>query len=394
MADNKQRKVDWFGLFYKNSLLVETLVIFVVFQLLTKGSFMSVANMSNLLMQGATYSIMAITMCLIIITGNADLSAGRFLGMLGMIAAIIVVEHGEIPSWVALILVYVIAIVVGLWHGFWVGYMKLPAFIITLATQLVFLGVNQMLSGGRIYGPITGIIAEMGSGYLPSIAAKNDTTLVVGIVLVFAYVWFTVSKERKGIRQGLYEKRWGKVAPKMVAVSALAIAVTIVLYRHRGFAYAMLILLALALLVSHISNNTRFGRYVYAIGGNKDAAALSGINVSKELLKLYVLHAVVIATAAMVCLGRLNSATTSTGNGYEFTAITGCVVGGTAITGGRGTVIGAVVGTMIMAALDNGMSLLNLDPAFQYIVRGAVLLFAISLDAFANNRRARTVQEA
>ncbi|MCI8506216.1 MAG: sugar ABC transporter permease [Lachnospiraceae bacterium] len=390
----KNKKFDLFGLFYKNSLVVETVIIFVIFQILTKGTFMTVANMSNLLMQGATYSIIAITMCLVIITGNADLSAGRFLGMLGIIAAIVIVNHPEIPSWAALLLVYVIAIVAGLWHGFWVGYMKLPAFIITLATQLLFLGINQMLSGGRIYGPIKGIIAEMGGGYLPSVVSKNDTTLIVGALLIAAYLWFTISKERKGLKQGLYEKRWGKVAPKMAAICALAVFVTVVLYQHRGFAYAMLILLALALLISHISNNTKFGRYIYAIGGNKDAAALSGINVSKELLKLYVLHAVVVATAAMVCLGRLNSATTSTGNGYEFTAITGCVVGGTAITGGRGTVIGAVVGTMIMAALDNGMSLLNLDPSFQYIVRSAVLLFAISLDAFANNRKTKTVQEA
>lgn len=390
----KNKKFDLFSLFYKNSLVVEAVVIFVIFQILTRGTFMTVANMSNLLMQGATYSIIAITMCLVIITGNADLSAGRFLGMLGIVAAIVIVNHPEIPSWAALILVYVIAVVAGLWHGFWVGYMKLPAFIITLATQLLFLGINQMLSGGRIYGPIKGVIAEMGGGYLPSVVSKNDTTLIVGALLILAYVWFTVSKERKGIKQGLYEKRWGKVAPKMAAVCILAAFVTIVLYRHRGFAYAMLILLALALFISHISNNTRFGRYIYAIGGNKDAAALSGINVSKELLKLYVLHAIVVATAAMVCLGRLNSATTSTGNGYEFTAITGCVVGGTAITGGRGTVIGAVAGTMIMAALDNGMSLLNLDPSFQYIVRSAVLLFAISLDAFANNRKTKTVQEA
>ena len=390
----KQNSIDLFSLFYKNSLLVETIVIFLIFSLLTKGTFLSVANLSNLIMQGATYSIIAITMCLIIITGNADLSAGRFLGMLGMIAAIMIVDNKELPAVVALLAVYVIAIIAGLWHGFWVGYMKLPAFIITLATQLVFLGINQLISGGRIYGPSRGIIAEMGSGYLPSIAFKNDTTLIAGAILIVGYVFLTVRKEQKTIKQGLAQARWGSVLPKMIAVCALTAVVTAILFKHNGFAYAMLILLALTLLVSYVSNNTKFGRYVYAIGGNKDAAALSGINVPKELLKLYVLHSVAIATAAMVCLGRLSSATISTGNGYEFTAITGCVVGGTAITGGRGTVIGAVVGTMIMAALDNGMSIMNLDPSFQYIIRGAVLLFAIALDAFANNRKARTVQAA
>lgn len=201
-------------------------------------------------------------------------------------------------------------------------------------------------------------------------------------------------KEKKTIAQGLAEPRWNKVIPKMAAISALTLVVTFILYQHKGFAWAMLILLGLTLFISYVSNNTRFGRYIYAIGGNRDAAALSGINVSKETMKLYILQALIVATAAMVCLGRLNSATASTGMGYEFTAITGCVVGGTAISGGRGTVIGAVVGTILMAGLENGMGIMNLNPAMQYIVKGAVLLFAIALDAYANNRKAKTVQQA
>lgn len=390
----KKGGIDLFSVFYKNSLLVETAIIVIIFTVFTQGRFLGVANISNLLMQGATYSIISITMCLVIITCNADLSAGRFLGMLGMIAAIPLVQNKKLPAIVILLMVYAIAILAGLWHGFWVGYMKLPAFIITLATQLVFLGINQLLSNGKIYGPVRGVISAMGNKYLPSFAFKNDTTIYIGVLLAVAYVWLTVSKENKSIKQGLTEPRWNRIFPRMIGILLLIAVFTIVLFKHNGFAYAMLILLGLTLLVSHVSQNTKFGRYVYAIGGNKDAAALSGINVPKETVKLYVLHSVVIATAAMVCLGRLNSATVATGMGYEFTAITGCVVGGTAITGGRGTVVGAVVGTMIMAALDNGMSILNLNPALQYIIRGAVLLFAIALDAYASNRKAKTVQAA
>ena len=388
-----KRKVDLFSLFYKNSLLVEAIIIFGLFQIFTGGMFLTVRNLSNLLMQGATCSIISVTMCLVIITGNADLSAGRYLGMLARVAALIQVNYGSIPSIVVVLIVFAIAIITGLWHGFWVGYMKLPAFIITLATQLVFLGVNQYISGGRMVGPVEGIIAEMGNGYMPSISGtSNDTTLILGALIITAYVAFTVMKEKKSVRQGLSEKNWMRIVPKTALIVILAAVVTFILYSYKGFAYAMIILFVLTIAVSYISNNTKFGRYVYAIGGNKDAASLSGINVSKELLKLYVLHAVVVATAALVYVGRLSAATTAGGNGYEFTAITGCVVGGTAITGGHGTVAGAVAGTLIMAALDNGMSLMNLDPAFQYIVRGGVLLFAIALDAYASNRKARTVQ--
>ena len=388
-----KKKVDLFALFYQNSLVLEAIVIFGLFQIFTGGMFLTVRNLSNLLMQGATCSIIAITMCLVIITGNADLSAGRYLGMLAMVAALIQVNYGSVPSIVVVLIVFAIAIITGLWHGFWVGYMKLPAFIITLATQLVFLGINQYISDGRMVGPVKGIIAEIGNGYMPSISGThNDTTLILGALIIIAYIAFTVAKEKKSIKQGLSEKNWMKLVPKMALIAILAAAVTVILYSYKGFAYAMIILFVLTIIVSYVSNNTKFGRYVYAIGGNKDAAALSGINVSKELLKLYVLHAVVVATAALVYVGRLSAATTAGGNGYEFTAITGCVVGGTAITGGRGTVAGAVAGTLIMAALDNGMSLMNLDPAFQYIVRGGVLLFAIALDAYASNRKARTVQ--
>ena len=390
----KNTKVDIFSLFYKNSLAVETIIVFIIFQLLTGGMFMSFRNLSNLLMQGAICSIIAITMCLIIITCNADLSAGRFLGMLGMVAALLQVNT-KLPSIVVVLIVYAIALIFGFAHGFLIGYMKLPAFIITLTTQLVFLGINQLVSGGKIVGPATGIIAEMGNGYIPHFSENyNDTTLILGAIVIVAYIYLTVAKERKNIKQGLTEPRWNKIAPKTAVVSILAALVTFVMYMHKGFSYAMIILFVLTMIVAYVSNNTKFGRYVFAIGGNANAASLSGINVSKEIFKLYVLHAVMVATAALVYLGRLGSATTASGNGYEFTAITGCVVGGTSIIGGRGTVVGAVVGTIFMAALDNGMSLMNVDASWQYIVRGIVLLFAIMMDSYANNRKAKTVQAA
>ena len=390
----KDQNLDLFSLFYKNSLLVEGIIIFLIFEIATKGTFLSFGNVSNLLMQGATCSIISITMCLIIITCNADLSAGRFLGMLCMVAAMLQVNMPQIPSWAVLILVYVISIAIGLWHGIWVGYLKLPAFIITLATQLVFLGINQLISNGRIYGPVSGVISKMGSGYLPSLGGNIIiSSIIFGLAIIVVYILASVSGERKAIKQGLSKGQWGRIIPKLTVVSAFVALVTWMLSMHKGYSYVVIILAALTFVVSYISNNTKFGRYVYAIGGNAEAAALSGINVAKETVKLYVLHAVIVATASMVYLGRMDSATTAAGMGYEFTAITGCVVGGTCITGGRGSVVGAVAGTMIMAALDNGMSIMNMNPALQYIVRGAVLLFAIALDAYANKRKAKTIQK-
>ena len=390
----QNKKVDLFGIIYKNSLLFELLVICIIFQSLSGGIFLSTRNLSNLLLQGATCSIIAITMCLVIITCNADLSAGRLLGMFGMIGAIMQVSF-KCNSVVVVIAIYVLSILIGLWHGFWIGYMKLPAFIITLATQLVFFGVNQYVSDGKTIGPVSGLINLMGNQYIPHISADvNDTSLMIGILASVIYLVISIRKERKTIRQGLVQPRWKKILPGILLKVAVIMIITMIVYLHQGFSYSMLILFALTLIVAFIIDNTKFGRYIYAIGGNADAAKLSGINVPKETVKLYVLHAVVVATAALVYLGRVGQASTAAGNGYEFTAITGCVVGGTAITGGRGSVIGAVVGTMIMAGLDNGMSLLNLPPALQYVVRGCVLLFAIGLDAYANSRKAKTIQQA
>ncbi|MFV0361820.1 MAG: sugar ABC transporter permease [Suipraeoptans sp.] len=387
----KERRIDIFGLIYKNSLIVEMLIVAIIFQVLSKGLFLGVQNLSNILLQGATCALIAITMCLVIITCNADLSAGRLLGMFGMIAAILQVSKG-LSSVAIMIIIYILAIVIGIWHGFWVGYMKLPAFIVTLATQLVFNGITLLISAGKTFGPIDGIISTIGNKYLPSISGNsNDTSLILAGIVAVVYVIFMINRERKNAKQGLAATNWKKVGVQIVGVLVVLGIITAIVYNHRGFSYSMLILFVLTLIISYIISNTKFGRYIYAIGGNVDAAKLSGINVPRETLKLYIMHTMVVATAALVYVGRVGQAASAAGQGYEFTAITGCVVGGTAITGGRGTVMGAVVGTMIMAALDNGMSILNLGVSMQYVVRGLVLLAAIALDVVAENRKSKIV---
>ncbi len=389
-GENIKKRPDLFGVIYKNSLVVEMLIIGVVFQVLSKGLFLGVQNLSNILLQGATCSIIAITMCLVIITCNADLSAGRLLGMFGMIAAILQVAWGANPVLV-LVIIYALAILIGLWHGFWVGYMRLPAFIVTLATQLVFNGITLLISSGKTFGPMKGVIDTIGNKYLPQIGNTNNASLILAAAVAVIYVALVTIKEMKNIKLGLTKPKWGKVITKMIVTLIVIGVITGVVCQYRGFSYSMLILFVLTLLLAYVINNTKFGRYIYAIGGNVEAAKLSGINVPRETLKLYVLHTIIVATASLVYVGRVGQAAPGAGQGYEFTAITGCVVGGTAITGGRGTVVGAVVGTMIMAALDNGMSILNLGVSLQYIVRGMVLLLAIALDVVANNRKTKTI---
>ena len=388
---NKKERIDFFSFFYKNSLIVELIINGIVFQFFSKGLFLKTQNLSNILLQGATCSIIAITMCLVIITCNADLSAGRLLGMFGMIAAILQVNL-KLNSVAVLLIIYGLAILIGFWHGFWVGYMKLPAFIVTLATQLVFNGITLFISDGKTIGPVSGLIDLIGNKYLGSFKdGSNDTSIILAVVVSVIYVLLVIRKELKNKKQKKMEIQWGKVIFRLVVTLAIIWGVTWIVYLHKGFSYSMLILFSLTLIMAYIVENTKFGRYMYAIGGNPESARLSGINVSKELLKLYVLHSVMVATASLVYVGRVGQAASAAGNGYEFTAITGCVVGGTAISGGRGSVLGAVIGTMLMAALDNGMSILNLGVSLQYVVKGLVLLMAIALDAYANNRKIKAV---
>jgi len=384
-------KIDAISFIYKNSILILAVAECIIFQLLSQGVFLTGRNLSNLLLQGATCSVIAITMSLVIITKNSDLSAGRLLGMFGMLAAIMQVK-ANISGIVVVVLIYAIAIFVGYWHGFWIGKMQLPAFIVTLTTQLIFFGICQFMSSGMTIGPVSGVIDVVGSGYIPHISKNyNDTSLIIGFTAAALYLFLAVLKEKKNIAQGLIQPRWNKVLAKVLLPVLAITCVSVVVFLNRGFSYSMLVLFLFTCVVTYIVSNTKFGRYIYAIGGNKEAARMSGINVSKEIIKLYILHTVLVATAALVYVGRVGNASTAAGQGYEFTAITGCVVGGVAISGGRGTVVGAVVGTMIMAGLDNGMSLLNLHPALQYIVRGIVLLCAISLDAVASDRKAKTL---
>ncbi|MDC7288443.1 sugar ABC transporter permease [Blautia schinkii] len=369
--------------FDKVSLIVELLLVFITFQILTGGTFMTTRNLSNLLMQGATCSIIAITMMLVIVSQNADLSAGNVLGFMGVVAATMQVNL-ELGTSATILITLLTGLLVGLWHGFWIGYVKLPAFIVTFATQLIMKGLILLVGGGMSIGPVSPSFAVFGYEYLPNIIGEetgfNLLSVILLVLAILCYIGFSIYNRRKKIKEGNPQYGMPIFIGQLVLVSAAIFLVGSIMAFNRGFSYAVLILVALALVFSFIVKNTKFGRYVFAIGGNRDAARLSGINIELNVLKIYVLHGLVTAVAAIVYLGRVGQAAATSGTGFEFTAISGCVVGGTSILGGRGNIIGVIIGTMLMAALDNGMSLLNLDATFQYIIKGMVLMIAIAID--------------
>lgn len=384
----REKRANITGVLYKNSLLIELIIIFALFSFLTNGTFISTRNLSNLMMQGVTCSIIAITMTLVIVSCNCDLSAGTALGCMGTIAAVIQVKAG-FGTAATLLVVAACSLVLGLWHGFWIAYKKLPAFIVTLATQLVLKGIILAVGNGASIGPMSDGFSKFGSSYLPNLGESSVyiTSLIIALAGCVIFIVISVRGEKRKIQQGLIEANWNKKIIKIVIVVAAIFVVSGIFIFYKGFPYAIVVLTALAAVFHYVVNNTVFGRYVFAVGGNAEAAKLSGIKTEKINMQIYMLHSLIVGVASVIYLGRVGQATPTAGTSFEFTAITGCVVGGTSILGGRGTIVGAVIGTMLMASLDNGMSLLNMGQSSQYIVKGLVLMLAIAMDVISRSKR-------
>lgn len=384
-------KSQWHGKVPNEEEFAEMIIIFVTFQIVTDGLFLTTRNLSNLLMQGTTCSIIAVTMMLVIVSTNADLSAGSALGFIGCVAAALQVYQG-LNTPLTITAVLLLGVVIGLWHGFWIGYKKLPAFIVTYASQLLFKGGTLLVGEGMSIGPMSDSFSIFGNGYLPKLvlkdAAFNDISLFITIVIVAVFLVVSAKNRPRSKKEGTARGTDVLFLVKTVFLAAVIFIVCAIMVFQQGFSYAVIILAILGLLFAFIVKYTSFGRYVFAIGGNAEAAKFSGISVEKTVMWIYILHGVVTAIASIVYLGRVGQATASAGTSFEFIAITGCVVGGTSILGGRGNVLGAIVGTMLMAGLDNGMSLLNLGATWQYIVKGLVLMLAIALDVISKRGKA------
>jgi D-xylose transport system permease protein len=372
------------------SMAIALVAIWVIFAFLTDGVFIQYRNLSNLFVQTVTTAILAIGMVLVIVAGYIDLSVGSLLGFLGAVCAmgLIRMEWGVIPS----VLVTLLAgLVIGAWHGFWIAYRKVPAFIVTLASMLAFRGLIIGITGGQTQGlemaPEAAATAfkKIGQGYLPTFVATSeglthDTSLYLVLAAIALFlVW---SFRTRAARQ-----RYGFAVPPMYAetlrlagTSLLIFAFGWIMVRYLGVPWSVILLLVLAAIFSFIASNTTFGRHLYAIGGNPDAARLSGISVARNTFVLFMVMGVMTALAGIVYTSRLNAATTSAGQNAELDAIASAVIGGTSLLGGEGTVVGALVGALVMTSLDNGMSLMNLDITYQYVIKGLILLLAVWVD--------------
>lgn len=354
--------------------------IWVYFHWSTDGIFLTPRNLSNLMTQMSVTAILAVGMLMVIVSGNIDLSVGSVLGFAGGIAAfaITILDHG-LP--LAIIAAIVVGVAIGLFHGFLISYLNIPAFIVTLGGLLAWRGAVKWLLGGNTVPISNETFNFIGKGY---IGTTPGWLLGIGAIL---FVFFMAYRNARSVKDyGLGEANYTVAMLKAIVPLTGIVAFVWVMNSYEsngiyvGIPVPVLIFVAVALIGAFLTNSTVFGRYLYAIGGNAEAARLSGINNKRNLLKVYCLLGALTGIAALIFTARVGSSAPDAGVLKELDAIAACVIGGASLMGGRGTIFGACLGALIMASLDNGMSLMNVRDFMQDIIKGAILVAAVGAD--------------
>jgi putative multiple sugar transport system permease protein len=365
-------------------------VIVLLFQVLTDGRLLLPNNVASLIQQNAYVMILAIGMVMVIVAGHIDLSVGSIVAFVGGAVGLLLKDVG-MPWYLAIILGLLLGAVVGAWQGFWVAYVGIPAFIVTLAGMLIFRGLAIVLVGVTVNGFDSRFVA-ISNGSVPNwfgyIAGRDVVTLLLGLATIAALV-VTGLRARWSLRKhDLHVEPFGAFLTKNVLFGVLIGATSWVLAGSRGGSPIVLLIVAVLIIAyTFVMGRTVFGRDIYAIGGNLQAAILSGVNTKKVNFWVFVNIGVLTAVAGIVTTSKAGAAIAGAGTNYELDAIAACFIGGTAVTGGIGRVSGAIVGALIMGVLNMGLSILAVDTAWQSVVKGLVLLFAVAFD-LVNKRRA------
>jgi putative multiple sugar transport system permease protein len=369
-------------------MFVALILIAGLFQVLTDGILLRPLNITNLILQNSYILVLAVGMVLIIILGHIDLSVGSVAAFVGAISGILIINH-HMPVSLAVILSLLMGAVIGAWQGFWVAYVKIPAFIVTLAGMLLFRGLTMLVLQGQSIAPYPDSFQSMSSGFIPDIFHGTDLhifTIVIGMVFSVIYIINEARVRKTQKKYGFQVSSQGLFIAKLVGMIAIINVFTYILATYDGIPNILVILFALVVIYSFVSKKTIMGRHIYAIGGNEKAASLSGIKTKKVVFWSFVNMGVLAALSGLVFAARLNAATPKAGNNFELDAIAACFIGGASAYGGIGTVGGAIIGGLVMGIMNNGMSILGLGIDWQQAIKGLVLLSAVAFDIWNKNK--------
>jgi putative multiple sugar transport system permease protein len=371
-------------------MIIALIAIVVIFEFWTGGLTLNPTNVINVFQQYSYILILALGMVMVIIAGHIDLSVGSVAAFVGIIVAQ-AMSQWHWSWWAAILLGLAVGALVGAWQGFWVAFVRVPAFIVTLAGQLIFRGANQWIGNSTSVG-VPDSYQTIGSGFIPDFGPNtgfSNGTLLLGIITIAVLIWTEARGRAKRRKMG------AELIPMWVSIVRTGILVAVTLFGTYLFAagsagtsipVVAIIAGVLTILYGFITRNTVFGRQVYAVGGNASAAALSGVNIRKVNFFVMANMSVLAAIAGMVYVGYAGASGPADGTGWELDAIAAVFVGGAAVSGGIGTVAGSIVGALVMALLQNGLQLVGAESNLQQIIRGLVLLLAVAFDVYSKTQ--------
>jgi len=392
MSKLKNNRTDIAKTLRSYSMIIVLVAIVILFQVLTGGLTLKPRNLTNIILQQSYIVILILGMLPVILTGNVDLSVGSIVAFVGAVAAVLQVNlgWGTLPT---LVVALAIGAAIGAWNGLWIAVFDIPAFIVTLSSQLVFRGLTQVVLDGASIGPFDATFRAIAGSFITDAFSKGIGDMIPMITMglaVLACVVFAIVQivdRRNKAAHGVPVKNIWTIVARIAVISAVILALSYMLSIDKGYPTVLVILLLLSMIYSFICNRTIFGRSLYAVGGNRKAAALSGIKDRLSMFMAYTNMGFVAAIAALVYAARMNVATPKAGTGFELDAIAACYVGGASVSGGAGTIGGALIGCFVIGILNNGMSLLGISPDWQQTVKGLVILGSVAFDIIPKMRK-------
>lgn len=372
----------------KYAMFIALIVIAILFQFLTNGVLLKPMNVTKLILQNSYILVLAIGMLPCILTGNIDLSVGSIVAVVSAISGLLIVSIG-MPIQIAIVISLLIGALVGAWQGFWIAYVKVPAFIVTLAGMLIFRGITMVILQGNTLSPYPASFQYMAMGFLPELdgGQSHVLTIIIGAIISVAFIISEIRKRSQKTKYEIEQCAKNMFIGKLFGITAVIMFSSYWLAQYKGIPFVFIILGALVLFYSFVTNKTVIGRHIYALGGNEKATKLSGIKTNKVMFLVYVNMGVMAALAGLLFAARLNAAAPSAGSGFELDAIAACYIGGASASGGVGTITGAIIGGLVMGILNNGMSLMGVGVDWQQAIKGLVLLAAVAFDIYNQSKK-------
>lgn len=369
-------------------MLIALISIMIFFQIVSKGTLLRPLNITNLILQNSYILVLAIGMLLVIVAFQIDLSVGSTAAFIGAVSGILMVKM-KLPVIPSILICLAIGAVIGAWQGFWVAYVKIPAFIVTLAGMLIFRGLTMVTLNGTSMAPFPKEFQKISSGFVPDIFHGKEihiTTIIIGIIFTVVYILFEIYNRNNQKKYNFEVISQKFFIVKIVLISAAINAFTITLAKYKGIPNVLILLFILILIYSFVASKTILGRHIYALGGNEKAARLSGVKTKRNVFLVFVNMGMLAALSGLVFTARLNAATPKAGTNFELDAIAACYIGGASASGGVGTIIGAIIGGLVMGVMNNGMSLMGIGIDWQQAIKGLVLLIAVAFDIFTKSK--------